>query len=185
MISALRQVNDGQLGSIASINRILLVTDGTVTNIIEAYVREPVHLAPLGQRELDSTRNLPLLEPSDGESVMERAILLRGKNSGTNYLYAESHIALDRLDSDFREELLAAQLPIGRIWTKLRLETYKEIVDMGRRPARSLCGHFKTSAESPLLFRTYRVFSRNRPIMVITETFPEHWPAMPPEWTSA
>lgn len=161
------------LSTVEGFSRALLVSDGTVTNLLEAYVGEPIELVPLEQVVTRGSGRFAFLEPADEEAMALRSILLRGSRSKRNYLYAESQIALDRLSDEFRKDLVAGKLPIGRIWAQRRLETYKEMLEMGRRAAKELDRFFRVEADESVLFRTYRVFAERQPIMVITEVFPE------------
>lgn len=161
-----------KLSEVDPFDRVLLLSDGTLTHVIEAHALEPIGLVPLAQTLTRARRAIRSLDLKKSEALIEREILLRGVCSGHHYLFASSQIAADRLDREFRKQLLAAKLPIGVLWKKLRIETYKEILRMGRRPAADLAEHFGGDATQPLLFRRYRVFSHGRPAMIITEAFP-------------
>ncbi len=63
---------------------------------------------------------------------------------------------------------------MGKLWKIHKIETYKEIISSFREPAGSaVAACFGISARDTLLCRTYRVFSNRKPIMIITEKFPE------------
>lgn len=143
--------------ALTPLQRVLLVTDGTVTDILEAHFLEPIRLVKLAQRVA-------------GESL-ERRILLRGANSGRVYVYAESVIALDRLDKKLREELLNSDMPLGRLWIEHKLETFKEPFEARFQPAGELAGHFGVDAAAALLMRSYRVISGGAAVMTISEYF--------------
>lgn len=157
------------------LQRILLTNDGTITDILEAAFRERIDLVRLDIRVVQTPVAVPVLEIEVGDSAMERKILLRGQRSRINYAYAESLIAVDRLDSLFRDELITSDIPIGRLWLEHRLETWKQRLDIFRRPANELAVHFGIHSEVELLGRSYRVFNNRRPIMLITEYFPQHY----------
>ena len=153
--------------------RIILTTDGTLTEILEAYLSEKIRLVKLSEIiEPISGDNL-LLDIASGQEVMQRKILLQGKISRNNWVYAESILVPDRLDEKLKNGLLVSQEPMGRLWLEHRLETFKEIVDSAREPAEDLADYFKIKRSDKLLSRTYRVFSGRRPIILITEKFPE------------
>jgi chorismate-pyruvate lyase len=158
--------------NIDPLQRVLLITDGTLTEILEATLLERIGLIKVAQQVIYATASHVHLEPDPGEVVMERRILLRGAESGKNYVYAESFIAVDRLGPSFREELVNSNTPLGRLWREYKLETFKELLDVRCRPANDLSEYFDSARTSQLLVRTYRVFSRGRPVMVITEYFP-------------
>lgn len=153
--------------------RILLTTDGTVTDMLEAYFFEQIRLVKLSEQLVKLEQDLPEMDLAKGSEAMERKILLQGKISRRNYIYAESILALDRLDEQFREELLQTKTPIGKIWLEQKVETFKEIIDTGTQPANGLCSYFNISQEEPVLFRTYCVRSHRKPTMMITEKFPK------------
>lgn len=163
------------LSTLNSLQRILLTTDGTLTETLEAYFLERIQLVKLSEHMISASSPLPLLNLCLGDEMIERRILLRGEASGNNLVYAESLIAINELDESLRDGLLRSKTPIGRLWLEHKLETFKEIVHMGRETAGDLAPFFDISSDDNLLSRTYRVFSKRKPILMITEKFPEHF----------
>ncbi len=159
--------------TLSSFQRILLTTDGTLTEILESYLFEPIVLVKLSEFLLPAPQDIPALEVEAGTEVIDRRILLQGKISRRNFIYAESILVPDRLGEKFKQELLVSQTPLGRLWLEHKLETFKEIIDSAREPAHERADYFHINMEDLLLSRTYRVFSNRRPIMRITEKFPE------------
>ena len=153
--------------------RIILTTDGTLTEILEAYLSEKIKLVKLAETIEPVAQNISLLDINCGQEVLQRKILLQGKISRNNWVYAESILVPDRLDEKLKNGLLVSQEPMGRLWLEHRLETFKEIVDSAREPAEDLADYFKIKRSDKLLSRTYRVFSGRSPIILITEKFPE------------
>ncbi len=159
------------------IQRILLVTDGTVTEILEAYTGESMRLIKLYEELVTLDADLPGLDLVAGQQVLRRKILLQGKMSLTNFLYADSYVALDRLDDWMRHGLLESHKPIGFLMQERKLETFREIVSCGREVADGLAPYFGVSERDGMIWRTYKVLSGGQPIMLITEKFPEaHFP---------
>lgn len=155
------------------LQRILLTTDGTVTHILEAYSGETIEVVKLFQSQGDVTRpESRALGVGERERVLHRTILLRGRQSGTTFLHADSVILLDRLQAGVRVGLIMSNKPIGRLLRENRTETFREIVAVWQEPADACAAHFAIATTETVLCRTYRVFSRQRPIMVITERFP-------------
>jgi chorismate-pyruvate lyase len=75
-----------------------------------------------------------------------------------------------------RRGLLESHKPIGFLMQERRLETFREIVGCGRELA-TASGRTSTSKRRTAIWRTYRVFSEHKPIMLITEKFPgTHFP---------
>ncbi|WP_353930225.1 chorismate pyruvate-lyase family protein [Okeanomitos corallinicola TIOX110] len=158
------------------LQRIILTNDGTLTSVLEQYLGERIQLVKISESINTNNQNLPDLELEIGSEIIDRSILLQGTNSQKNFVYAESKIILERLDENFRTQLLTSKTTIGRLWIEFRLETFKEIISIGKEPAQELSDYFvDTTPDTPLLFRTYRVFANRQPIMIITEKFPEKY----------
>jgi chorismate-pyruvate lyase len=159
---------------LSTFQRIVLTTDGTLTEILEAYLYEKIKLVKLAEALMPIAEDLGVLQIESGTPVIQRRILLQGKISHRNWVYAESVIVPDRLDERYRERLLKSEESIGRLWLEHRVETYKEIVDSCRELAGTdRAEYFRIRPTDLLLSRTYRVFSGGQPIMLITEKFPE------------
>jgi chorismate-pyruvate lyase len=160
------------VSALAPLQRIFLITDGTLTEILEAAFFERIKLVKLAQATAPANTMPDADDFEPSENLLHRKILLQGADTGRNYAYAESLIAVDRLGPAFREELLGSTTPLGRLWLEHRLETFKELREISSRPADKLAEHFKCSATEPLLMRRYRVSSAAKPIMTISEWFP-------------
>jgi chorismate-pyruvate lyase len=171
-LDILAKLNGFDVNSLGPLQRVLLITDGTLTEILEATLLERIRLVKVSQQVTSATSAHALLDPTPGEALIERKILLQGEESRRNYAYAESLIAVDRLAPSFRDALLTSDTPLGRLWLEQKLETFKELQEVRSQPADGLCQYFACSGAATLLIRTYRVFSAARPIMVITEYFP-------------
>jgi chorismate-pyruvate lyase len=155
------------------LQRVLLVTDGTVTEILEAYTGESMRLVKLFEGVVDLEAPLHGLNLNKGDNVLRRQILLQGKMTLGNYTYADSYIALDRLDDGLRRALLESHKPIGFLIQEQRMETYREILGCGRELAGPIAHHFDINETDGMLWRTYRVIYRGEAIMLITEKFPD------------
>jgi chorismate-pyruvate lyase len=151
--------------------RVLLTSDGTVTDMLQTICRERINARKITQELQSAVCSIQPLELAPGESVLRRRVLLHGNRTGTNYVYADSWIAIDRLDARFREGLLKSDTPIGRLWRNNRVEIFKEIIGVSEAAAGHIAGYFGTSADTNLLVRTCRVFVLGRPAMLITEHF--------------
>lgn len=160
---------------LSAFQRIILTTDGTLTDILEAYLSEKIHLIKLSEGMITLLEDHKPLALEMGQETIERKVLLQGRISRKNWIYAESLLVPERLDARLRERLIVSQEPMGRLWLEHRLETFKEIIHMARESVGDLADHFQLSREDILLSRTYRVFSNRQPIIVITEKFPERF----------
>ncbi len=165
------QINPSKL---SHFQKFLLIADGTLTNLLEVFLNEPIGVIKLSEEIVSIATDILPLEIKAGTEVLERQILLQGKTSRRNWLYADSIIVLERVEEKFREKLIKSHTPIGKLWREHKTETFKEIVTYALEPARDLADYFEIKREDKLLSRTYRVFSNRRPIMTITEKFPEN-----------
>lgn len=170
-VALFEDLADFDVAKLAPLQRILLITDGTLTEILEAHFLERIELVKLSERLLTAEELDTPLPLEAGERVMERRINLRGARSGTLYVYAESFIFVERLDPSFQAELLETRIPLGRLWRSHRLETFKELVSIDCRPARDLRIHLSCAEDAPVLGRVYDVYSSRRLVMRIAEYF--------------
>jgi chorismate-pyruvate lyase len=163
---------DFSLHSFDLLQRILVTTDGTVTETLAAAFLEPIELVKLVVRVAPSPEPFPALEVEGGSSLMQRQIVLRGSTSGMPYAYAEVIIAADRLPKGLREDLLEGKIPLGQLWISHRVETFKERPRVRQRAAGALAQHLGVQAEDLLIERTYRTFVGGHPVFLVTEFFP-------------
>lgn len=162
----------GEEGSFTRFQRLLLGTDGTVTHILEAYAEEPVEVVKLLQEFDVATDADAALDLGAEEKVLRRHVVLRGRHTRTNLLYAEAVVALGRADPAFVDGLLGTDRPIGLLLAEGRTETFREILAVGVERAGACGAHFHLDGSAPLIARTYRIVSRQQPMIVITEKFP-------------
>jgi len=162
-----------EMSSLSRFQRILLGTDGTVTHMLEAYAGEPIEVVKLFQ-EYDTAGEADApLELGDGEAkVLRRRVLLRGRETRTNLLYAEVAVASERVDPAFLDGLVSTDKPIGTLLTESRTETFREILTAGQEQAGPCGPPFGIDVSAAVIFRTYRILAHDRPIILITEKFP-------------
>ena len=158
------------------IQKILLMTDGTVTELLEYLSQEPIVIEKVYQKLEGDLCGVPdehvsSIQPGVSQ-VLIRKIILKGKITRKNYIYAESTILVDCLPSDFRNELINTKTPIGKLWSKHRLETYKtDFVAIKEKPTAQIASHLSIPLDTDVLSRTYCVYSCGEKSMVITEKF--------------
>ncbi len=171
----LSQFGDFDASSLDPLQRILLISDGTLTDTLEAAFLEPIELRKLAIKSGPARMDFPELGIAQGEPLMERTILLCGETSGRTYVRAESQLALERLPPRFQEELVESNLPMGRLWSEHRLETWKELLTVSRHRMGEMAADFGCAPETECLARRYLVISGGRPLMLIAEHFPMHY----------
>lgn len=152
--------------------RILLVTDGTVTHLLETFAGEPICVVKLHQAIVDAGQGVPELEVGARQPVMNREVLLVGCSTRRAFLYAASRIVPYRLDPAVRTGLLESSKPIGLLLEESRTETFRQILEASYEPAGARGAFFGIDAGAQVLSRTYRVLAGGHPIMLISEKFP-------------
>src|SRR3954462_4053351 len=90
----LLNVGSIDLSSLSSFSRVLLTTDGTLTEILEAYFLEHIQLVKVSEVMRPAAHSVPALNVRPGDEIIERKILLQGVQSHTNYVYAETTIVV-------------------------------------------------------------------------------------------
>lgn len=172
MSGFLRETDLDSLARLSLLQRLLLVCDGTLTDMVEAAFLEPVKLVKVAVATASASDPVAELELHAGEMLMRRRILLQGAQSGINYVYAESLIAVSALPPALGEALLQSDAPLGRLWVQHQLETRKEILRIWRVNGGESEEWFGEAAAGGQLARRYRVISGGRPVMLISEYFP-------------
>ncbi len=155
--------------------RILLTTDGTVTEILEAHLFESMRVVKLYEEQITTDKAIPYLEVDTGTEVIARKILLRGKYAHKNYIYAESVLVPARLSPQMRDDLLSTRKPIGLLILEARMETFREILSCQRELMGDVAQYYGLPEDAALISRTYRIYAGGQPIMLITEKFPESY----------
>lgn len=174
LLDILGTANNGQT-SLNMLQRVLLITDGTVTDVLEAYANERIRVVKLAQEFGTVDAERPELDIPTPERVLRRTVLLQGALTGTNFLHAHSVFTPDHLHPEIVDGLLVSDKPLGRLLAQYRVETFREIVAVGFEPAGTCADHFGVDPASKLVFRTYRILVDGRPVVRITEKFPVTW----------
>jgi chorismate-pyruvate lyase len=165
-------ISDFSIDHLPLLQRILVTTDGTVTDMLAVAFLEPIELVKIAVTLAPAAAAVPPLDLPSGALVMWRRIVLRGRGSGRPYAYAETVIAADRLPTRVRDDLLAGLVPLGQLWQIHRLETWKERPIVSERPAGALGSHLQLAPEATLIERSYRTFMGGAPVFHVTEYFP-------------
>ena len=151
------------ISSLPPFLRALLVTDGTVTKIIEAYFWEPVVVDTLRQEFVVAADDIPWVQIAGGERIMVRRARLRGADSAREFAHAFSVIRTELIPAQFRKRLVDREIGIGALIRDSGLESYREVMEVGIEP---------DAETDDAVFRTYRIIIAGEPVILITETFP-------------
>lgn len=171
----LQTIFDREVSELSAFQKILLTANGTVTSMLEAYSSESIQVVKISEKLANIDRNFPSMKLNQEEQIMARKVLLQGKISCRNFIYADSVILINNLEEKFRHELFNTNKPIGQIWSEQKVETFKEIITYGKESANELAIYFNIKPEENVFFRTYSVSSQRKITMIITEKFPESY----------
>lgn len=144
--------------ALSPVERLFLVTDGTITHMLEALTRGGVSVDIL-DREVQGNELL-------------RTVALRPEAVDRALVWARSTVFLRHLDGAVADELVAGDVGIGTLLREECAETRREIVDLDVRFADAAYPSFVDADPDYLLERTYEIHANGDRIMTITEFFP-------------
>ncbi|MHB8117508.1 MAG: beta-ribofuranosylaminobenzene 5'-phosphate synthase [Methanothrix sp.] len=162
------------VGRLSPVQKMLLGTDGSVTSLLEVVTGSPVEIETLVQRVVLADEAVAKeLQVNPGEEVNFRIVLLKKANSHEALVYAVSHTPLKRLDASFKDDLTKADIPIGVILKKHRIESRRDITSTAFLSAgQEHCRAFGVFAREIMLTRSYKIIRHGKPLIAIRETFP-------------
>ncbi len=149
--------------------RICAGTDGSLTLLLELLTGKTVEVKTLEQSVVRATSDMAeLLGTGTGDEVNSRLVTLSAV--GTVYVLARSLAPIDRMPKAVRNDLMRADIPIGRILREHKLETRRDILKMEMVRSRFF-------GDVPVLSREYRIIHNEKILMWINECFPvdERW----------
>ncbi|MEN6395620.1 MAG: beta-ribofuranosylaminobenzene 5'-phosphate synthase [Methanoregula sp.] len=154
--------------------KILLSTDGSVTRLLESVTGHPVSVRTRAQvivkADACAAERLNIVP---GDDVNHRVVELLDTTTGEVLVYAKSQTPVARLAPAFRDDLMKADIPIGRIIEQHHIEARREILSARVTPApENVSGIFSICKNEPLLSRQYQIIHGGEPLIVIEEQFP-------------
>ena len=144
--------------------RLLLVTDGTVTELLEALVGEPIKLG---------YKHQSLIENPDSQlkRCLDRQITLQGEVSRTHWIYAESRVFLDTISAKAQSMLINESTPIGAVLNQESSDNHRKIIDCGFHHNLEASKKLGLPSDFLFLFREYYVVANLETLMIIKEWF--------------
>ncbi len=170
---AIRDI-EAEVGRVSPVQKFLLGTDGSVTQLLESITGKNVVIRTLVQQVVPADRaaadNLSIAE---GDPVNHRVVEIRTGDEGEVLIYAISDTPLGRLSPEFKDDLMRADIPIGRIIKQHHIEARREILNARIRPATEETGRvFGICKNEPVLSRQYQIIHDKKPLIFIEEQFP-------------
>lgn len=165
-IAELEKENNRKL---SGVQKILLTTDGSITAILDVLYGK-IDLNTLSQHFAKANlEQAKLVDAKEGDELNFREVLLNLR--GKPLMYAASEIPLSRCSEGIAEDLMQADIPIGRILKNHQVESRRRINGIYvEKPSAKLREIFKTDEE--MLARDYAIICQGEVLMWIKEVFP-------------
>jgi beta-ribofuranosylaminobenzene 5'-phosphate synthase len=170
---AIRDI-EAQVGRVSPVQKFLLGTDGSVTQLLESVTGKKVVIRTLVREIVPADRaaagNLSIAE---GDPVNHRIVEIKTEENGEVLIYAISDTPVNRLSPEFKDDLMKADIPIGKIIKQHHIEARREILNARVTPATDEAGRvFAICKNEPVLSRQYQIIHDKKPLIFIEEQFP-------------
>lgn len=140
---------------LSSLERVLAVTDGSVTHMLEAHFG-PVRIRTLSQEVKEAGVLANELNVAKTDSVNFREVEIVDQ-FGRVLVRARSWTPLKRLEPEFKDDLMKADVPIGKLLVKHHIEARRELLD--------------ARVERGRIVRTYDIIRNGEVLMRVEERF--------------
>lgn len=159
-----------QLGNLSDIEKILLITDGSITNILD-IIKGHVTIKTIKNDFCEVNGLADELKLQKKDVLNYREVSIEHKRP---LIHAISLIPIKNLDKEIKNDLLNAEIPIGRILKKHEIEARREIKYIGFEEINE---DYKImfNTKSKLLTRVYHIIHQDEILMRIKETFPHNF----------
>jgi beta-ribofuranosylaminobenzene 5'-phosphate synthase len=170
---SIREIEEN-VGRLSRVQKILLGTDGSVTQLLESITGNPVTVKTLVQEILPAdTQTAGRVDVCVGDPVNHRVVELRDTVTNEVLIYAISETPIERLSPSFKQDLMMADIPIGKIIKQHRIEARREILSARVTAATMETGRiFSLCPQEPMLSRQYQIIHQDKPLIFIEEHFP-------------
>ncbi|MDD1712985.1 MAG: chorismate pyruvate-lyase family protein [Methanoregulaceae archaeon] len=163
-------------GNLSPLQKVLLGTDGSVTRLLELATGAPVEIRTIQQEIIPADRRCAdRLDCREGEPVNHRVVDLLNSRTGEVLIHAVSDTPLSRLSPAIQDDLMRADIPIGRILLRHQIESRREITGVCVQIPDTDSGALTPEKPpEPQLSRQYRIIHRGLPLIHIEESFSCH-----------
>lgn len=138
--------------------RSLLVADGTVTLLLQAFFDESIEIEMLEQQSTKVSIDLSILGLKLHDTAFYRRVVLKGEDRGGIYADAVSLLNPARIHPDLFAQLIDERVGMGEVLRNSARGSFREVLDI-------------TRVSEDAVKRTYAVFVEQHPAILITECF--------------
>ncbi len=157
--------------SLTPFHRACLLTDGSLTILLEAFTNSKIKISALKQKTVFPDKKLiKELKINSDEKLNEREVILSANEKPV--VYAKSYSVISRLCDPAKTDILNTDVPIGKILKKHKVETHREITEIGMKTDTKIAGILNLTGDE-ILWRSYIIIKENLPLMMIEEYFGE------------
>ena len=152
--------------------RACLLTDGSLTILLEAFTGNEIKISGLKQKTISSNEKLSKeLKINSGEKLNEREVILSAEQKPL--VYARSYAVISRLSNDAKNDILNTDIPIGKILKKHKVEMHREIREIRIKSDEKIAKilNLNNKNNDKILWRSYVIIQNNVPLMKIEEYF--------------
>lgn len=160
--------------NLSDVQKILLTTDGSVTRILEVLTGKTVVIKTKIKTSIKADEDLARdLEIKSGDIVNYRVVHLKNPNSDRVLIFARSWTPIIGLNKAIRKDLTSADIPIGKILIKHKIETRREITSIHTVNADDeIAEAINAKSGDLMLSRYYNIIHEARILIRINEVFP-------------
>ena len=169
-------IDDKQFLSFCSSNplnaptRMLLLSDGSLTRLLNALLLSPITLNRLRQEEVSLDNDMAeYIEAEAGQRVIDRDVWLM--NGGEKLVYANSVLPTSLMRDDIYNEITKGDTPIGTLLSDQSILTRRDRLYVARVTSREVSQELGLPEDTELWARRYRLNTEGGFKGVIMEVF--------------
>ena len=169
LIEKMNDLEKDYVQEFSNTQKILLTTDGSITAILDVLYGK-ITLDTIDQHlEAADEKRAKLVNVNEGDEINFREVLMHKDDQPL--IYAISHVPLGRCTKEVCNDLLRADIPIGRILKNYHIESRREVNNIFiEKPNEKLIDMFGTDED--FLARDYVIINNDEILMWIKEMFP-------------
>jgi len=173
MLKAIDNLEKRMGFDLSDVQKILLTTDGSITRILEVLTGKPVTLKTITRVLIKADEDLARdLKIRSGDVVNYRVVHLKNPDDRA-LIFAKSWTPLMGLSEVIKKDLTSADIPIGKIIVKHKIETRREITLIGIINADDeIVEAFNIKFGDLTLSRYYNIIHEAKILIRINEVFP-------------
>lgn len=174
--TALLHAIEEDTGLIPDAIKALLITDGSVTSLLECFSGSPVSIRTISQQVIPAPPNIAEeMQISAGDLVNHRIVGIYDRDLDVPLIHAVSYCPVHRLPDHARRSLMQADIPIGHILRDEKMESRREIAGIRTVRGSEIPAGFPAPGPGQRLFaRRYQIIHQNLPLFNIEEFVPDH-----------